>query len=542
MKKMWLLIFSICALTLSACGKKDDYGQVLAGSWYHEGSSTPAFILYDDGTCEIAGEYGEGTWEIDENKQLVLYNYYGESEMVSIVSIKDDCLTLGNESEKVQLWNSPHIQEIDSEEIVIENSEEQIQEVNERMKVTYYGNAYHDGIAWINYTNRYFDENDDFLYSESYETAVDKDGNALFRINTENISDYTITEFSDGYAHILTDNKIYVINKDGEITSSYDRGTGIHVLAYGDGYTLIEEYISDFDSSEYQYKVFDYSGNVKVNFEYPEETVARARYCENGIFQMYLTNRDAYYGTEYTDYVSATTGKTIELHADVSSTFFENTTVAGFSSHDPDEVGYRSLLHLINVDCQETSIPIYPDTGWNWDTSFNPAVAEGVCVIQELHDGILYIYDVENAEFRKFDGENADRLMLGVIENLENPLVFQNDRLALPLLGNDGKSYVAVYDKQWNQVTAPIQTNQFFPISCDRMLIQTESGTVIYDVNGNEIFKMSDLGYQDEEIQPFSDNVAKIDSSSDELIYVDINGNILFDEMKLDNVKDIVIE
>ena len=539
---MWLLIFLICILVLSACGKNDDYSKVLAGSWYHEGSSTPAFILYDDGTCEIDGEYGKGTWEIDKNKQLVLYNYYGESEIAPIFSIKDNCLTLGTESDRIQFWNSPHTQELDNGEIVVENSEEQMQEVNERMEVTYYGNAYHDGIAWVNYTNRYLDENDNFLYSENYETAIDKDGNALFRINTENISDYTITNFSNGYAHVLTDNRIYVINKDGEITSSYDRGTDIQVLAYGDGYTLIEEHISNFDSSEYQYKVFDYSGNVKVSFEYPEKAVARARYCEKGIFQMYITNRDAYYGTKYTDYVSATTGKSIELHADVSSTFFEDTTVAGFSSHDPDEVGYRGLLHLINVDFQETSIPIYPDTGWDWESSCNPAVADGVCVIQELYDGILYIYDVENAEFRKFDGENADKLMLGVIKNLENPLIFQNNRLALPLRGNDGKSYVAVYDKQWNQVTAPIQTNHFFPISCDRVLIQTESDTVIYDVNGNEIFKMSDLGYQNEEIQPFSDNVAKIDSSSDELIYVDTNGNILFDKMKLDNVKEIVIE
>lgn len=104
-KKIWIMIMLIGLITLSACGGSADYSKVLIGSWYHEGSETPAFILYDDGTCEITGEYGAGSWEIDENNQLILYNYYGESEMAPIISVEKGCLILGEQNEKIVLYN-----------------------------------------------------------------------------------------------------------------------------------------------------------------------------------------------------------------------------------------------------------------------------------------------------------------------------------------------------------------------------------------------------------------------------------------------------
>ncbi len=107
MKEKWLLIVLICIMALSACGISGNYEHQLTGTWYMEGSKEAAFVLYDDGTCEIAGEYGTGTWSVVNDNQLKLTNFYGEAETMPIVSIENNCLILGDENKQVQFWNRP---------------------------------------------------------------------------------------------------------------------------------------------------------------------------------------------------------------------------------------------------------------------------------------------------------------------------------------------------------------------------------------------------------------------------------------------------
>lgn len=224
--------------------------------------------------------------------------------------------------------------------------------------------------------------------------------------------------------------------------------------------------------------------------------------------------------------------------------FVDDIAVAGFSSHNPDETGYRSLLHLVNVDCQETTVPIYPDLGWNWACNPTPAVSEGICVMMEL-DGFLCLYDLENNEFRKFEGEYADRLISDSLEENsstkeQNPLIFQNDRLVLPIEGSDGKQYIIIYDSRWNQISEPILASDYFNLSCERLVVESNHDTIVYDSNGNKIFALSELGYHDG-MQAFSEDVALVNSSSDQLVYVDIDGNILFTGIDDSDAKTITL-
>lgn len=101
-----LLCACLMATMLFGCGSKN-YEKKLAASWYVEGESTPSFTLYDDGTCKIDNEYGIGTWSVANDNQLRITNYYGETLVVTIVSVKDGCLTIEAENGYVgQLWDS----------------------------------------------------------------------------------------------------------------------------------------------------------------------------------------------------------------------------------------------------------------------------------------------------------------------------------------------------------------------------------------------------------------------------------------------------
>lgn len=92
--KMTALMMAVILL-FAGCGNKLE--AKLVGSWYEKGDVDPSFVLYDDGTCTIAYEYGTGTWAVVNENELKLTNYYGESESIPIVSVKNGELTVGNE-------------------------------------------------------------------------------------------------------------------------------------------------------------------------------------------------------------------------------------------------------------------------------------------------------------------------------------------------------------------------------------------------------------------------------------------------------------
>lgn len=86
-------IFLIFML-LAGCSNEKNFEDQLLASWYAEGDSEPAFTLYSDGSCEIDGEYGTGTWSIVNEDQLKLTNYYGETQTATIIDVVDGCLGL----------------------------------------------------------------------------------------------------------------------------------------------------------------------------------------------------------------------------------------------------------------------------------------------------------------------------------------------------------------------------------------------------------------------------------------------------------------
>ena len=105
-----VLILSLLVL-LVGCNKSVSLKSQLVGSWYKDGKTSvnrdggrgPAFTLFDNGTCEIATEYGTGHWAVVNENQLQLTNFYGETEVSTIESVENGCLKLENGA---VFWNS----------------------------------------------------------------------------------------------------------------------------------------------------------------------------------------------------------------------------------------------------------------------------------------------------------------------------------------------------------------------------------------------------------------------------------------------------
>ena len=62
---------------LSSCGKSKE--ELMSGDWYLQGDDRLSLSLYDDGTCQIRGDYGQGKWSIVDEDTLKLTDFYGET-------------------------------------------------------------------------------------------------------------------------------------------------------------------------------------------------------------------------------------------------------------------------------------------------------------------------------------------------------------------------------------------------------------------------------------------------------------------------------
>jgi len=105
MKAKRILAFALCVLMLltvfTGCG--GNLEEQLVGAWYSEGGS-PEFMLYDDGTCEIAHSYGSGTWAVVNGDQLKVTDYYGDVDfLATIIKIEDGYMTVKKNGKEMTL-------------------------------------------------------------------------------------------------------------------------------------------------------------------------------------------------------------------------------------------------------------------------------------------------------------------------------------------------------------------------------------------------------------------------------------------------------
>lgn len=417
-----------------------------------------------------------------------------------------------------------------------------------------YAHDFHEGRAWIEF----------FCDDKYYSGVIDKEGNMLFRVerNSQDVErPIEITDYSNGYAVVTKPDKVDVLNLDGTVVSSHTLNDTTKVKACGDGYVLIEEHYSDFDSNGYIYTIYSPQGEALKTIEAEEESTF-TRYLGKGVF---LCNG-------YMHFLSS--GKEIPFNGDGHNVhFYEDMAPIGIEYADFDKDGYRGVLVFTDATGEIGNIKLYPEYGWDWDED-TLAIKNNKLVLYDFGAG-LSTYNFEDGSFVSMSEDSAGKVVWG---DIVSPLYFDDsERIALTLQGSDGNYYVALFDSAWNMVTEPIQvrSNQNFVrgygyadsgyvLSEGRFIVSTvgiseNPKTFVYDENENLIYELYEKGFCG--ISPYSDGVACVSSweyykktgysvnlvmdgfmdlSSDESPkYLDLEGNLLFEEINMAHVFDI---
>lgn len=371
---------------------------------------------------------------------------------------------------------------------------------------------YSEDKAWIQYSKG----------DMSYLACIDKAGTILFQF--EDGLDLQATLFSNGYAHITnTDGTIYVIDANGAVTSKYSPSTTGEVLAYGDGYTFTKKHISDFDEAYDMYYIYDYSGSiihdfwVNSNGQKKEDAVRAAKYCGEGVFSL-----DIRYGSLVWYYCAGNGTWVDDLAGSMNCMFYDE--IAWVDSNASKD----SLVYLTSTgEVQEIALPSATGIDWNWFKEYY--VNDGVCLIwlESINGDYMLNYDFATDSYSFIDENYLSKIDW---DSLPGNATYENGYIVIPMKGSDGKSYYAVFDKQWNVIVAPTVYSNLIGFSEDRLIVKQNGETFVYDFMGNLTFTLSEKNISS--ISPYSDSVAYTSF----YYYVDLNGNILFDDISVDDV------
>lgn len=277
MKNVTKILFTATILTLllTGCAGKTNFESQLTGAWYLEGSQETAFILYDDGTCEIAGEYGTGTWNVVNDNQFKLTNYYGEVESATIEKIENDkiMLSFGDVNSTFSKYPASVIEESINEsekEITTETSSENYRDNYILQSII--KPALHDSLHGVPFTI----DVDDYFWVE----AVDIDNEDERRMLKINLDGKIFMDIPfAGFTGILEDkylcpNDSVIYDLEGnDITNSFCDNNEEFSGAFQDitGWTVwVYEKIDTYDSSEFIIRAKNLDGTVKAEWSETE--------------------------------------------------------------------------------------------------------------------------------------------------------------------------------------------------------------------------------------------------------------------------------
>lgn len=444
--------------------------------------------------------------------------------------------------------------EISSKDIAITNLESDVHIISTQEPIVEYSSNFSEDRAWIQFR---FEKG-----GVAHFGCINKKGELLFYLDGINLGNCASpgrvltpgTNFSDGYAFAFAHDKMYVIDKSGEILSEYTEQSKENdvprVFAYADGYVWMQQYISGFDKAYYKYQLYAPDGGFVTEFIYNgTKELTNLKYCGSGVWRY----RD--FETERNRYYSIASNCWIDFFEKcwVYSSFYNQEGLIGVDYwSDSNYVKLYVMDSKGNIRIIEHELIGYYDYGM---------INDGLLTISgdsiSSNKKYFSVCNTETGVVTKLDGRYAEYLR-GIPSD-----AYTDGVIPLIIEGQDGKEYLIFFDKLLNPISTPLACRGYH--YSDGLMIAETYGTTqglydycVIDSAGKVCFSVGEKGYS--QITSFSDGVARAlpntsskwreivhtvgkDVFSDILqgnwVYIDTNGNQLFDSINVSTAKAI---
>lgn len=458
------------AVLLSGCSKEADISSLLPGSWFSEGSQEAAFVLYDDGTCEIAGEYGTGTWSVVNDNQLKLTNYYGETEVAAISEITEDKLVLDNGKVTQTFLNTSSSSDVKQNEELLEehDSQEPLEGIPVSVQLTD-GTMFSDGVAWVEYADQTSAEKIGIVNTEGKITPIIADEITRFG-----------SDFSDGYAYVNYEDKsnpsvtlkqFVIIDKAGNIVSRSPSDGNYEILTGGDSLFLVQQAVQSMTANEIRIGIIDKDGNWIFDpaVQNPLSLSSAAKdiyqrgtvnylYHGDHIFSAYYKSDFNYSGSNYLCIYNADTGVTAE---------YENMKLS-YAGYTDANIPYRFS--------DGKAIAVSDDTVYCVDTDLNIT-----SILEDRPDGDVYYRNgviftgewhysgngpspyVKNGKFYNMDGSvlvDLSQYTL-IVEQAYELYRYEDGFAAIQVYGEDHERYLGIIDMDGEFAFEPLKIETY---------------------------------------------------------------------------------
>lgn len=371
-----------------------------------------------------------------------------------------------------------------------------------------FGDPYSEDLAWV------LCEEDGTTYS----ALIDKKGNAIVRF-TEGVQS---SPYFEGYSHIGTANGYYLLNSVGDVVRQYSSSEEEIIEARG-GYVVTRTDVSGFDAVGYHYTIYNPDGSILEEFDHEDDE--SCMYCGHGVFWFcdigyYCAQNDSW-----------------NENVDIAPSYYDDIAAISYVSGDNHTGGMVMMTPL----GEETLVHSNYLSEWMTATP----VINNVCVLYERNSPYITALNLATMEEYPIPEEYGDALITDVLDSeLLSPY---DNRIVARMEGADGDIYTAVFDTQMNLIIEPVRG--FAKAYSDgRMVLDYDDDTAVYDTDGNIIFTLSEKGYMMTDFPLYGrySNGAlyvheQITGPEHDYAYLDTDGNLLFEDINLDNVKTIEI-
>lgn len=437
----------------------------------------------------------------------------------------------------------------ESEAIFEEETEESAQTLTlTNMSVQ---SGYSEGYAWMR------------LSSEEYSSLngfVNKEGEVIAAFSTENQSYEGHTEFEDGYAVIIFDTEVDVLNTNGDIVSTQQLGEDNQLVAYGAGYTVIENHIHSFDHNSYEYIFYNPEGEEITKYVPEDGETHDVAYIGGGVFSL-SAYEDGYTNDIYFSKANKWVRHRIGPAKEDNDFQFANSHHIAFGEDSEKGIiscswskaeGGKLTIADKNGNITDYPLSIEPKDG---ETIRSCSIfCDNYCLVVDYYSGIDSTGTISRGLVSILNLDTgvqtslSDKYTVGKVWDGEKSTAFFDDNIfSVPLEGEDGESYVGLFDVNCNLLFEPIRVDSYtdYSFSDGRLVIEQEDGIIeVYSAEGQKLYTANEVeSYSsNDELQEYSDGIF-LDKKSDlyNIQVYDLDGNIPYTTLDTANTKILSI-